>query len=366
MVPNGTAYSNYPPFANNGTKTPPGGSPESAKYALGMVPADTFPAEWANYLFHGATAGITRLNQDTGSIKKELNSILAAYNIANDASAFNQLLQVFNKLYPQTANCDTAAQTEVKAVAVQGDIQHAGTIYVINMTNANTYGDGSTTYPKISINSGTAYPICDANGQYVGSGAWAAGDTITVLFTGSKFLMATRAPINSLVQGSLAPVTSNAVYQIVHKIELPIGSWMAFENDTAPSEDWLQAGTTFNTNTYPDLATMVGGNTVPEKFDHERLGVVEEVKSFFSTGGWTTNKTIPYDGFILVSCWGNSNDAVCYLNDVAIFRWFATSSYTSSESYNVPVKKGDKMRFSNAIDAVNARYYKHPLFIKAK
>ena len=104
MVPNGTAYANYPSFANNGTKTPPGGSTESAKYALGMVPADTFPAEWANWLFHGATAGITRLNADVGSIKKEINSLLAAYNITPDASVFNQLYLAIEKrissLYP--------------------------------------------------------------------------------------------------------------------------------------------------------------------------------------------------------------------------------------------------------------------------
>ena len=104
MVPNGSAYANYPSFANNGTKTPPGGSPESAKYALGMVPADTFPAEWANWLFHGATAGITRLNADVGSIKKEINSLLAAYNITPDASVFNQLYLAIEKrissLYP--------------------------------------------------------------------------------------------------------------------------------------------------------------------------------------------------------------------------------------------------------------------------
>ena len=91
MVPNGAAYDNYPSFANNGTKTPPGGSTESAKYALGMVPADTFPAEWANYLFHGATAGITRLNSDTGSIKKEINTVLACKNITPDATVCDQL-----------------------------------------------------------------------------------------------------------------------------------------------------------------------------------------------------------------------------------------------------------------------------------
>lgn len=103
MVPNGSAYANFPSFANNGTKTPPGGSTESAKYALGMVPADTFPAEWANYLFHGATAGITRLNSDTGSIKKEINTVLDNFNITPDATLNNQLLAALNKLKADAA-----------------------------------------------------------------------------------------------------------------------------------------------------------------------------------------------------------------------------------------------------------------------
>ncbi len=103
MVPNGSAYANFPSFANNGTKTPPGGSTESAKYALGMVPADTFPAEWANYLFHGATAGITRLNADTGSIKKEINTVLDNFNISPDATLNNQLLAALNKLKADAA-----------------------------------------------------------------------------------------------------------------------------------------------------------------------------------------------------------------------------------------------------------------------
>ena len=103
MVPNGAAYNNFPPFGTNGTKTPPGGTTESAKYALGMVPADTFPAEWANYLFYGATQGITRLNQDTGSIKKEINSVLSNYNITPDATLNNQLLEALNKLKAEAA-----------------------------------------------------------------------------------------------------------------------------------------------------------------------------------------------------------------------------------------------------------------------
>lgn len=210
MVPNGTSYANYPSFANNGTKTPPGGSPESAKYALGMVPADTFPAEWANWLFHGATAGITRLNADVGSIKKELNSILLAYNITNDASAYNQLLACLEKIYPQITTCSTAAATQEKTLAIEGNVLKAGNVYVVEMTNGNTYGDGSTTYPTMSINSGTAYPICDASGSYAKSGAWSAGETIKVLFTGSRFLMSTQSVVNIVQSNDMHPVTSNA------------------------------------------------------------------------------------------------------------------------------------------------------------
>lgn len=98
MIPNGTPYINYPPFANNGSKTPPGGSTESAKYALGMIPSDTFPAEWANYLFHGATEGVTRLNADAGSMKKEINNVLSEASITPDAQVNTQLFTAIKAL----------------------------------------------------------------------------------------------------------------------------------------------------------------------------------------------------------------------------------------------------------------------------
>lgn len=98
MIPNGTPYINYPPFANNGSKTPPGGSTESAKYALGMIPSDTFPAEWANYLFHGATEGVTRLNADAGSMKKEINNVLSEASITPDALVNTQLFTAIKAL----------------------------------------------------------------------------------------------------------------------------------------------------------------------------------------------------------------------------------------------------------------------------
>ena len=210
MVPNGTAYADFPSFADSGTRVKP--SPD-AKYAQGFVPGDTYPAEYANYFMHGATAGISRLNSDTESIKKELNSVLAAYSITNNADAYNQLLTALGRIYPQICTCDTAAATEVKAVVITGDgvILKAGNVYSITMTYGNEYGNGSTTYPKLSINSGTAYPLCDARGVPLKAGAWAAGDAITVLFTGSKYLMASQGAQDKVENANQAAATVNAV-----------------------------------------------------------------------------------------------------------------------------------------------------------
>ena len=203
MVPNGNAYAEFPSFADSGTRVKP--QPD-AKYAQGFVPGDTYPAEWQNYFMHGAPAGITRLNEDTDSIKKEINSILAAYSITNDASAYNQLLTALSKTYPQMCSCDTAAGTAAKSVSLQGNVLKAGNIYVIEMTYGNQAAN-----PTLSFNSGTAYPICNANGVAIGNGAWDAGDTITVLFTGTKYLMNTKAVENKIENNNMNAVTSNAV-----------------------------------------------------------------------------------------------------------------------------------------------------------
>ena len=208
-----TPFDNYPSFANGGSKSAPG----DAKYALGFVAADTFPAEWANYFFHGATKGVSDLNTAVRSIWLELQNILTAYGISADISEESQLLSAIGKIYPRMTSCSTAAATEVKSLAITGEVLKPGNVYVIDMTNGNSYGDGISTYPKISINSGTSYPICDANGNYLASGAWSAGDTIKVLFTGSKYLMATRAVTDSITQGDMSPVTSNAVFRTIHR-----------------------------------------------------------------------------------------------------------------------------------------------------
>lgn len=90
-------FDNYPSFANGGSRTAPG----DAKYALGFVPADTFPAEWANYFFHGATKGVSDLNSAVYSLWNEMGSVLSHFNITPDASDNDQLLEALNDLKAQ-------------------------------------------------------------------------------------------------------------------------------------------------------------------------------------------------------------------------------------------------------------------------
>lgn len=89
-----TTFDNFPSFGNAGPRQAPG----DAKYALGFVAADTLPAEWANYFFHGATKGVSDLNSAVRSLWLEMNSVLEAENVTPDANVNNQLLEALNKI----------------------------------------------------------------------------------------------------------------------------------------------------------------------------------------------------------------------------------------------------------------------------
>ena len=161
MIPNGTPYINYPPFANNGSKTPPGGSTESAKYALGMIPSDTFPAEWANYLFHGATEGVTRLNADAGSMKKEINNVLSEASITPDAQVNTQLFAAIKALANltrtiitlSTSASERPAKTDVPFIpSVQDGLR-------ISVKFTNGYYDAATNGFSFNLNNQGAKKI---------------------------------------------------------------------------------------------------------------------------------------------------------------------------------------------------------------
>ena len=146
---------------------------------------------------------------------------------------------------------------------------------------------------------------------------------------------------------------------------IPLGTWASFEGDYAPNIEWLRAGTSFNANTYPALAMYLGGTTVPERFDHNRPSDYEAIV-IPSTA--QTAMTAEYDGEIFYTT-NNDTATVIFINDVQITNPTVRTSYGKSTA-TFSVKKGDVfyVTVTNGIintDNEKARWYKHPLFIKA-
>lgn len=85
-------------------------------------------------------------------------------------------------------SCSTPAGTEVKVCSFNDIFTlTAGNVFAITFQYANTYGDGSTLYPKISVN-GVSYPLKLLVGAYAASGAWADGQTVIMYFDGTNFV----------------------------------------------------------------------------------------------------------------------------------------------------------------------------------
>lgn len=136
---------------------------------------------------------------------------------------------------------------------------------------------------------------------------------------------------------------------------LPLGTWISYEG-TCP-DGFIEAGQSYNTSVYSALYAMLGSNTVPERFDHDRPSEWEEV---VSTNTFTPN----YDGVMIVGV--NNTNLIVKVNDVEITR-VETGQITDT---SIPFKKGDVVTFFNlggsAISkSFKVSYYKKHLAIKA-
>ena len=112
---NVTTFDNFPPFATNGRRNM---NTESAKYAVGFLEGETFPAEWANYLFHGATKGVSDLNTAVQSIWKENINVIQGSGQTPSSSDNTQLktaIELMIKNAVLTANAQVLAQAKLDA-----------------------------------------------------------------------------------------------------------------------------------------------------------------------------------------------------------------------------------------------------------
>lgn len=139
--------------------------------------------------------------------------------------------------------CATPAGTAIKESAFADDFElSAGNLISVTFTYANTYGDGSTTYPSLKIGSYT-YPIKYPTGAYAASGAWANGQAVTFMFDGTNLIMT--HPVATEVQaGNNLPVSSAAVASA-------LASYDKFEFILTDATDKIyKLGTTINASNY--------------------------------------------------------------------------------------------------------------------
>ena len=110
-------------------------------------------------------------------------------------------------------SCATPAGTEIKQITFSDSFQlKAGVSIAVQFTYANTYGDGSSTYPKLSVN-GTNYPIKFSTGNYAGDGAWVDGQTVAFMFDGTSFIVGASSGGGggSVPLGTIIAIYSNVV-----------------------------------------------------------------------------------------------------------------------------------------------------------
>lgn len=126
----------------------------------------------------------------------------------------NSLSAVSNKAVTTSilsvATCNTVADDETKTVTIDGFTLSIGCTLGIIFTNGNSYGEttlDTPTYPKLSINNGTSYPICDSRGHYAGKGFCNAGDYIELRYIGDKFII-----LNSDVRESVQGESGYTIY----------------------------------------------------------------------------------------------------------------------------------------------------------
>ena len=107
--------------------------------------------------------------------------------------------------------CSTPAGSEVKACTFADDFElKAGVVVTIKFTYANTYGDGSTTYPKLSVN-GVTGAIRNANGSLASNGAWAAQALVPFIFDGTDFTLLVNPVTGTVSSDNAYPVSSKGV-----------------------------------------------------------------------------------------------------------------------------------------------------------
>ena len=125
--------------------------------------------------------------------------------------------------------CSTPAGSEIKTCTFADSFElKAGVVVTIKFTYANTYGDGSATYPKLSIN-GVTGAIRDSAGTYASSGCWNNQALVPFLYDGTDFTLLVNNVTDTVASNNKYSVSSKGVSEAISLSEDEIktgGVWI--------------------------------------------------------------------------------------------------------------------------------------------
>lgn len=162
--------------------------------------------------------------------------------------------------------------------------------------------------------------------------------------------------------GNLLPPTSAAVHAAIDANKsggIPLGGWTSFENDTAPNDEWLQAGTTFDSDTYPELFLYLGGNTVPEWNEGEGERITYGYPYNSGEQSYTLNNFSSYKTMVLnnaspyntspnsTGSWFISDNGSSYIDLEHYRQWLVDNNYTGYPQYGSSGSGRDAIGMSN-------------------
>jgi len=134
-----TAMETYAQNAPDEYKIPPGGTPamEMPEYQDGVIPLDTLPAAWWNWLLYTITEQEKRMVRYFNSIMTEFSNLLTAGGVASfDETVTNQLVIAIQAIARTPAT--TLVCGAIKASTAYGTLAVDGTTGVATMNGAGT------------------------------------------------------------------------------------------------------------------------------------------------------------------------------------------------------------------------------------
>ena len=204
---------------------------------------DNIPAATLSKLGNGGTVS---------SITDSSNFVLSGNKLATGSQLLNYIKANL------VTTCSTGASTQDKAITLSNHTLKAGDIIAVTFTNANTYGDctlSTPTYPRLKVNGGTAYQICDNMGHSAGTGCWEAGNTVVFMFTGNKFII-----LNSIIRQQNKNETDGYKIYSNNYVE----QWKKVTQSVTIADAWgvLYTSSLYNLLFTKDIANKIIGDDV--------------------------------------------------------------------------------------------------------